>query len=115
MEISEQSATTATAGSPPRVSIGLPVYNGEKWLAQSVDSLLSQTFSDFELIICDNASTDGTDAICRRYAEQDQRVRYIQNAENIGGMLNANLSFGVARGEYFRWAAHDDRCEPTLL
>ena len=100
---------------PPRVSIGLPVYNGEKWLAESIDSLLSQTFSDLELVICDNASTDGTEAICRRYANQDDRVRYTRNPENIGGMRNSNLTFELARGEYFRWAADDDRCEPTLL
>ena len=112
---SSQYGPPASAGRPPRVSIGLPVYNGERWLAESIDSLLSQTFSDFELIICDNASTDGTEAICRRYAEQDRRLRYRRNAENIGGMRNANLSFQLARGEYFRWAAHDDRCEPTLL
>jgi glycosyltransferase involved in cell wall biosynthesis len=111
----EESARTPIAGTPPRVSIGLPVYNGEKWLAESVDSILVQTFSDFELIICDNASTDGTEAICRRYIQQDSRVRYSRNPVNMGGMRNATLSFQLARGEYFRWAAHDDLCEPTLI
>jgi glycosyltransferase involved in cell wall biosynthesis len=105
----------ATTRKPPRVTIGLPVYNGERWLTESVDSILAQTFRDFELIICDNASTDGTEAICRHYAESDPRVRYSRNAANIGGMQNASLVFQLARAEYFRWAAHDDRCEPTLL
>lgn len=104
-----------TGGRVPRVSIGLPVYNGERWLAESVDSLLAQTFMDFELIISDNASTDGTAGICRRYAERDPRVRYFRNATNIGGMPNASLTFRLARGEYFRWASDDDRCKPTLL
>jgi hypothetical protein len=80
-----------------------------------VDSILVQTFADFELIICDNASKDGTAAICRRYAERDPRIRYVRNAENIGGMRNATRTFELARGKYFRWAAHDDVCEPTLL
>ncbi len=99
----------------PRVSIGLPVYNGEPYLEQSIESILNQTFGDFELLISDNASTDGTEDICRRYAAQDPRVQYWRNPENIGGMRNANLTFERARGEYFRWAAHDDVCAPTLL
>lgn len=99
----------------PKVSIGLPVYNGARWLEESVDSILAQTFSDFELIICDNASSDGTAEICQRYAANDRRVRYTRNAQNIGGMRNASLTFEMARGDYFRWAAHDDVCEPTLI
>jgi glycosyltransferase involved in cell wall biosynthesis len=112
---SGQSGAPADIPAMPRVSIGLPVFNGERWLAESVDSLLSQTFSDFELIICDNASTDSTEEIGRRYAQQDPRVRYMRNVSNIGGMRNANLTFELARGEYFRWAASDDRAAPTLL
>jgi glycosyltransferase involved in cell wall biosynthesis len=100
---------------PPRVSVGLPVYNGARWLAESVDSILSQTFTDFELILSDNASTDGTAAICQEYARRDSRVLYVRNSRNIGGMRNASQVFRMASGEYFRWAAHDDRCEPTLL
>jgi glycosyltransferase involved in cell wall biosynthesis len=106
---------SSSASKPPLVSIGLPVYNGERWLPQSISSLLRQTFTDLELIICDNASNDGTEAICRRFAAEDPRVRYVRNGENIGGTANASLAFELARGEYFRWAAHDDRCEPTLL
>jgi glycosyltransferase involved in cell wall biosynthesis len=99
----------------PRVSIGLPVYNGERFLRQSIDSILAQTFRDFELVVCDNASTDATGPICEEYATRDPRVRYFRNSRNIGGINNANLTFLRSRGELFRWAAHDDVCGPTLL
>ncbi|MEL6283892.1 MAG: glycosyltransferase [Pseudomonadota bacterium] len=106
----------------PRVSIGLPVYNGENYLAEAIDSILSQTFTDFELIISDNASTDGTQAICERYAAADKRVRYSRLAENLGAAPNYNRLVEMARGEYFHWHAHDDvlelefvaRCVETL-
>lgn len=99
----------------PKVSIGLAVYNGEKYLEEAIDSILRQTFTDFELIISDNASTDRTAEICQVYAQKDERVRYHRNATNIGGANNENQTFRMARGEYFRWAAHDDICAPTLL
>jgi glycosyltransferase involved in cell wall biosynthesis len=99
----------------PKVSIGLPVYNGERYLSEALDSLLSQTFADFELIICDNASLDRTEHICRSYAEKDSRIRYMRNPANIGGNRNYALAFSLARGTYFRWAACDDLCAPTLL
>lgn len=99
----------------PRVSIGLAVYNGEPYLAEAISSLLAQTYSDFELIISDNASTDQTETICRQYAAQDSRIRYSRNPTNIGGANNENQTFLLARGEYFRWAAHDDVCAPELL
>jgi glycosyltransferase involved in cell wall biosynthesis len=99
----------------PRVSIGLPVYNGELYLREAIESILSQTYGDFELIISDNASTDGTEEIARTYANSDSRIWYRRNETNIGGMNNANLTFRLSRGEYYRMAAHDDRCAPTLL
>ncbi len=99
----------------PRVSLGLPVYNGERFLRAAIDSLLAQTFTDFELIICDNASTDATSAICREFSARDSRIRYFRNEQNIGPAANFNLAFGRARGEYFKWAAADDLCEPDLL
>jgi len=99
----------------PRVSIGLAVYNGENFLAKAIESILAQTFTNFELILSDNASTDGTEAICRSYAARDQRIRYHRNPENIGGANNENQTFRMARGEYFRWAAHDDVCAPELI
>jgi glycosyltransferase involved in cell wall biosynthesis len=99
----------------PKVSIGMAVYNGEKYLAQAIDSILAQTFSDFELIISDNASTDRTAEICQQYALADKRIRYHRNPVNIGGANNENQTFRMSRGAYFRWAAHDDLCAPELL
>jgi glycosyltransferase involved in cell wall biosynthesis len=99
----------------PIVSIGLAVYNGERYLEQAIESILAQSFGDFELIISDNASTDRTAAICQDYAASDPRIRYLRNAQNIGGANNENLTFTLARGQYFRWAAHDDMLKPDLL
>ena len=92
----------------PQVSIGMPVYNGEKFIREALDSLLAQTFTDFELIISDNASMDGTEAICREYAERDQRIRYVRQAENRGPAANFRFVLDEAVGEYFMWAAADD-------
>jgi glycosyltransferase involved in cell wall biosynthesis len=99
----------------PRVSIGLPVYNGQDFLAAAIDSMLAQSFTDFELIISDNGSTDRTPEICRRYAALDKRIRYYRESENRGLAWNFNRAFELARGEYFKWHAHDDLCAPTLL
>lgn len=92
----------------PRLSVGLPVYNGQRYLAEALDALLDQSFTDFELIISDNASTDATEEICRRYAAEDPRIRYIRQPRNIGLNPNHNFVLREARGEYFKWAAHDD-------
>ncbi len=97
------------------VSIGIPVHNGENFLAEAIDSVLAQTFDDLELIISDNASTDGTRAICEGYAARDPRVRYVRNPSNLGAAANYNRTFALARGRYFKWLAHDDRLEPTFL
>lgn len=99
----------------PRVSVGLPVYNGERYVRQALDSLLDQDFDDFEIVICDNASTDGTAEICRAYSAKDQRIRYFRNETNIGASPNYNRTFELARGQYFKWCAHDDRCHPNFL
>jgi glycosyltransferase involved in cell wall biosynthesis len=99
----------------PRVSIGLPVFNGERYLGEAIDSLLAQTFGDFELILSDNASTDATATICRRYADRDARVRYHRNERNLGAGRNFNLTVELATGEYFKWAAHDDAHAPQYL
>lgn len=98
-----------------KVTIGLPVYNGQRYLPLAIDSILSQTYGDFELLIVDNASTDGTRAICEAYAAKDSRIRYYGNAENIGAARNFNLAFQLAQGQYFKWAAHDDILAPTFL
>lgn len=99
----------------PKVSIGLPVYNGENYLEQSVQSILDQTFGDFELIISDNASTDATGEICRGFAAEDARVRYFRQERNLGLALNSNFTFQVARGSYFKWVSHDDLHSPRFL
>jgi len=98
-----------------RVSIGLPVYNGERYIAETLDSLLAQTFEDFELIICDNASTDRTEQICRSYLDRDKRIRYFRNATNIGAAKNYNRAFQLSVGKYFRWASCDDLSAPESL
>ncbi len=105
---------TATA-TKPRVSIGVPVYNGDRYLAATLDSLLAQTYTDFELIICDNASTDDTGHISRRYAERDPRIRYVRNKQNIGASGNYRRALELASGEYFRWANSDDLFAPEGL
>ena len=98
-----------------RLSIGLPVYNGENYLASALDSLLKQSFADFELIISDNASTDRTAEICRVFAASDGRIRYHRNETNIGAARNYNQTLALARGEYFKWASHDDVCHSEFL
>src|SRR5664280_2660613 len=92
----------------PRLSIGVPVYNGQDYLRFALDSIVRQDYTDFELIISDNASTDATEEICRGYAAKDDRIRYYRNATNIGASGNYNRVFELARGEFFKWAAHDD-------
>lgn len=101
----------------PRVSIGLPVYNGEQFLRQAIDSLLGQDFSDLELVISDNGSDDGTEQICREYASRDARVRYERQAENRGASWNFNRVLEIADpgAEYFTWAAADDERAPSYL
>ncbi len=99
----------------PRVSIGLPVYNGENFLAEALEACLAQTFTDFELIVSDNASTDGTAAILADYAARDPRIRVFRQETNIGGGPNQNFVLDQARGEYYKLVAHDDLYAPTLL
>ena len=97
------------------VSIGLPVFNGEDYLGQALDSLLAQTYPNFELIISDNASTDRTPEICRDYANRDKRIKYSRNATNLGGAYNDNNVFCLSSGEYFKWAGHDDLWDSEVL
>src|SRR5215467_6020398 len=99
----------------PKVSIGLPVYNGENYVANAIMRLLAQTFHDFELVISDNASADRTREICLSFAQQDKRIRYHRNETNIGLAANHNRTFELSTGQYFKWAAHDDDFPPTML
>lgn len=100
---------------PPKVCIGLPVFNGDAFLAQAVDSILGQSFGDFELVISDNASTDGTADIAARYAARDRRVRVVRNDANIGANPNFNRVFAQCRSPYFKWAVYDDLLGPHFL
>ncbi len=99
----------------PTVSVGLPVYNGESYLAEALDSILNQTFTDFELIISDNASTDQTEEICRRAAERDHRIYYYRSSTNQGAAWNFRHVFELSQGRYFKWMAADDLISPTML
>jgi glycosyltransferase involved in cell wall biosynthesis len=99
----------------PKVSIGMPVHNGEKFIHRALDSLLNQTFTDFELIISDNASTDGTRQICLEYAARDRRIRYYRNDVIIQPIPNFNRVLSYAKGQYFMWAAHDDKWETSFV
>jgi glycosyltransferase involved in cell wall biosynthesis len=97
------------------VSIGLPVRNGAQYLMRALDSILSQTFDDFEIIVSDNASTDDTQRICCDYARRDARIRYKRQSKNIGLSANFNYVFEQSKGLYFKWAAHDDELDSRYL
>tara|TARA_B100000315_G_scaffold194775_1_gene185527 strand:- start:297 stop:1229 length:933 start_codon:yes stop_codon:yes gene_type:complete len=101
--------------SSPIVSIGLPIYNGEEHVREALDSLLSQTISDFELIISDNASIDKSEEICLEYARNDERICYYRSEVNNGAIWNVNRVFELSRGKYFMWAAHDDLWERNFI
>ena len=105
----------AIDGPTPAVSVGVPVYNGERYLREALDSLLAQTFTNFEIVIADNASTDGTATICSEYAARDGRIRYVRNRTNIGLVGNFRRVFELSRAPYFKWATYDDRSAPELL
>jgi glycosyltransferase involved in cell wall biosynthesis len=102
-------------GNIPPITIGLPVYNGERYLEEALKAILSQTFEDFSLMICDNASTDRTYEICQTYEAQDTRIQCFRNEQNIGGARNFNRVFSLSKSEYFKWAACDDLIAPEFL
>jgi glycosyltransferase involved in cell wall biosynthesis len=99
----------------PKVSIAMPAYNSEAFIGRALESLLAQTYGDFELVISDNASTDGTEAICREYAARDARVRYVRRPENVGGPGNFRYVYSLCSGEYHKWSTADDYWAPTYL
>ncbi len=92
----------------PLVTVGIPVFNGEKYLREAIESVLAQEGVSFELVLADNASTDGTRDICREYAKRDARVRYHRSGENVGLNRNFKRAVKLAQGSYFTWLAHDD-------
>ena len=99
----------------PLVSVGLPVYNGAEHLAKALDALVDQDLEDFEVIVCDNASTDATAEIARGYAARDGRIQYHRNEHNLGLAGNFNKAFQLSSGRYFKWWAHDDWHPRNLL
>jgi glycosyltransferase involved in cell wall biosynthesis len=103
------------ANKGPLISIGVPVYNGQRYIRQALDSLLAQDYENFELIISDNASTDETPRICLEYAARDKRIRYHRNEYNMGAVWNFNRVFELSSGEYFMWAGSDDYFDRRYL
>lgn len=110
-------ANSRSPGAPagPLVSIGLPVYNGQQFLAEAIESILSQTYEDFDLIISDNGSSDLTRQICEYYAANDRRIKYYRHETNRGAAWNFNSCVDKAGGKYFKWVAHDDAHKPQFL
>jgi glycosyltransferase involved in cell wall biosynthesis len=98
-----------------KVSVGLPVYNGERYLDVTIKSVLTQTWANLELVICDNGSTDRTEAICRDFAAQDSRVKYHRNPRNIGAAGNFCRTFELSNGTFFRWLCADDFIGPASI
>jgi glycosyltransferase involved in cell wall biosynthesis len=109
------SSVPVTRGENPKVSIGLPVFNGAGYLDEAIRSILSQDFADLELILSDNASTDATPQIIERWMQKDDRIVSHRHRENLGAATNFNTVLQMARGEYFRWAGHDDLLAPTMV
>ena len=99
----------------PLVSIGLPVYNGERYIESALDSILEQSYSNIEIIVCDNASTDRTQDILKKYMSKDSRISYFRHDENYGAAKNYNSTFEKSNGKYFKWAAHDDSLDVDYI
>ena len=111
----EQVTRAASTRGQPTVGIGVPVYNGERYLGRTLDSVLAQTFGDFQVVIVDNASTDATADIATEYVAGDDRIRYYRNERTVGAARNHNIAFSLTRGRYFKWAAGDDVLDPLFL
>jgi glycosyltransferase involved in cell wall biosynthesis len=96
----------------PRVTLAMPVYNGENFIQKAIESILAQTFGEFELVVSDNASSDLTREIVKSYQQRDRRIRLVENTKNIGAAANYNVGFMQAKGEFLKWCAHDDEIDP---
>lgn len=101
--------------SNPKLTLAMPIFNGANYVKDALDSILAQTFTDFELIVCDNASEDNTCEIVESYASQDDRIVLVRNPRNLGAAANYNLGFKHGSGEYLKWCAHDDRLSPNYI
>jgi glycosyltransferase involved in cell wall biosynthesis len=102
-------------GSKPKVTIAIPVFNGDNYLAETLDSVFTQTFQKFEVVIADNGSTDGTERICQDYAAKDMRIHYYRSDVNLGVTWNYKRVVGFSSGEYLMYLAHDDKLAPSFL
>jgi len=98
----------------PKVSIGIPVYNGEDYLEEAINSILNQSYQNYEVIITDNDSTDNTSKICQKYLH-NKKIKYYKNSTNLGATRNWNIAFSKSRGEYFTWHPHDDVLHPKYI
>jgi len=103
------------SSSKSRVTVGMPVYNGDNYLAETLDSILAQTYQNFDVVISDNGSTDGTERICREYAAKDSRIQYHRSEVNLGVSRNFKRTVGLSSGDYFMFLAHDDKLAPEFL
>lgn len=99
----------------PLVSVGIPVFNGENYLSQAIESVLNQIYTNLELIISDNGSTDNTQLICKKYLKADKRIRYSRFDCNYGASRNYNKTFELSKGKYFKWLPHDDKLAPDNI
>lgn len=99
----------------PLVTVGIPVYNDEKYVTAAVSDILSQSYTNLEIIISDNCSTDRSGEICKGLAENDRRVTYLRQSVNIGAVSNLEFLLRQANGKYFMWAASDDRWDPEFV
>lgn len=99
----------------PLVSVGMPIYNDDRYAATAIEDILNQSYSNLEILISDNCSTDNTEAICRKYASSDKRVKYVRQRTNIGGQPNFEYLLRMSSGKYFMWAASDDRWDPEYI
>lgn len=97
------------------VSIGIPCFNGENYLAEALKSVLAQDHDALEVIVADNASTDASLEIARAVASADPRVSILTADRNRGAAWNYNRLVDAATGEFFKWAAHDDLCASTFV
>lgn len=99
----------------PRLTIGVPVFNGGKYIDDALRSIAGQDFDDMEVVVSDNCSSDSTEMICRDYADRDSRFRYVRHGQNRGGVWNVNYLVRVARGDFFKWSYYDDRLRPGYV
>ena len=99
----------------PEISIVMPVYNGERYLREAVESIIAQDFEEWELILVNDCSTDGTPAVMEEYQSRDKRIRVIHNEKNQKLPRSLNIGFAQAKGCYFTWTSDDNRYKPQAL